>query len=94
MDLYNLNLSKSAQFYKVKKRITKTKVNEIFKKISESSVGYPLFKITKEVLSTTTEQVICSAIAFKELSEPPFLTGTPIEEEKYCFVLLIDVVTV
>ncbi|PHN51015.1 hypothetical protein [Pseudomonas syringae] len=90
MDLYNLNLSKSAQFYKVKKRITKTKVNEIFKKISESSVGYPLFKITKEVLSTTTEQVICSAIAFRELSEPPFLTGTPIEEEKYCFVLLIE----
>jgi len=90
MDLYNLNLSKSAQFYKIKKKISKTKINEIFKELSEDRVGNPLFRIAKEELRTATEQVTCSAIAFKELSEPPFLVGTAIEEEKYCFVLMVE----
>jgi len=90
MDLYNLNLSKSAQFYKIKKKISKTKINEIFKELSEGRVGNPLFRIAKDELRTATEQVICSAIAFKELSEPPFLVGTAIQEEKYCFVLMVE----
>ena len=50
MDFTNVYLGKSAQFYKIKKKITKKKISEVFKDISSEKIGGFLIRIIKEEL--------------------------------------------
>ena len=90
MDLTNVYLGKSAQFYKVKKKITKKKISEVFKYISSEKVGPVLIKVIKEAMVVDQKTVFCSAVAFKVVSEPSFLYQTNIQEEKYAFALIVE----
>ena len=90
MDLTNVYLGKSAQFYKIKKKITKKKITDVFKDIASEKVGSVLIKTIKEEVVVGQEVVLCSAIAYKIVSEPSFLDGTNIREEKYAFALIVE----
>ena len=90
MDLTSFYLGKSAQFYKVKKRITKKKISEVFAAVAAEKVGGFLIRTIKEEVVVNNEVVLCSAIAYKIISEPSFLDRTAIREEKYAFALIIE----
>ena len=90
MDFTNVYLGKSAQFYKVKKKLTKKKISEVFKDISSEKIGGFLLKIIKEEVIVNHEVALCSAVAYKIVSEPSFLDQTDIREEKYAFALVIE----
>ncbi|MGF6284486.1 hypothetical protein [Pseudomonas silensiensis] len=90
MDLTNVYLGKSAQFYKVKKRITKKKISEVFAGVAAEKIGGFLIRTIKEEVVVNDELVLCSAIAYKIISEPSFLDRTAIREEKYAFALIVE----
>lgn len=90
MDFTNVYLGKSAQFYKIKKKITKKKISEVFKDISSEKIGGFLIRIIKEELVVNQEVILCSAVAYKIVSEPSFLDQTDIREEKYAFALIVE----
>lgn len=86
----DLFLSKNAQFFKLNKSLTKSKVNALYKVISDKKEGTNLIKKVREEYLIDDEVVIYSILSFKLIEEPSFLTGTDITESKYAYVLLVE----
>jgi len=86
----DLFLSKNAQFFKLNKSLTKSKVNALYKVISDKKEGANLIKKVREEYLIDDEVVIYSILSFKLIEEPSFLTGTDITESKYAYVLLVE----
>lgn len=87
----NLNLSKNVQFYKLNKALTKKSIADTFKDVSKERVGNFLLNESKKNYTTTTcNSVIYSIVSYKIETEPSFLEGTSVKEQKYAYLLLIE----
>lgn len=87
----NLSLSKNAQFYSLKKPLSRRSVADAFKEISNSRIGNYLFNRIKEYYITSAgNQAAYSIVSYKIEAEPSFLEGTATKEHKYAYLLLIE----
>jgi hypothetical protein len=87
----NLSLSKNVQFYKLNKALTKKSVDDTFKEISNERVGNYL--INEQRISHNTlggNQIVYSLVSYRIDTEPSFLAGTAIKEQKYAYLLLVE----
>lgn len=89
--LYNLSLSKNAQFYILNKKLTKKSIQDAFKEISANRIGNNLINdVKKHHLSHSNKKSEYSMIAYKFEEEPSFLVNSSIKEIKYAYLLLIE----
>ncbi|MDR9466777.1 hypothetical protein [Marinospirillum sp.] len=87
----SLILSKNAQFYSLKKTLSRKSVVDAFKKISQSRIGNYLINEIKEVYKTSAgNNAAYSIVSYKIEVEPSFLEGTATKEHKYAYLLLIE----
>lgn len=86
-----LNLSKNAQFYILKKSITKSSIKEAFKIISENKIGNYLINKIKQTYKTASGIIVEYSISvYKFEEEPSFLENSNIKEIKYAYLLIIE----
>ncbi|MGP9766182.1 hypothetical protein ACT3UM_10660 [Halomonas sp. AOP13-D3-9] len=87
----NLNLSKNAQFYNLKKPLSRKSVVDTFKEISQGRIGnYLINKIKEAYITSAGHKAIYSVVSYKIEAEPAFLKGTTTKEQKYAYLLLIE----
>lgn len=87
----NLSLSKNAQFYSLKKQLSKKSVAEAFKDISKNRIGnYLINEIKESHITNSGNKATYSMISYKIEAEPSFLDGTSIKEHKYAYLMLIE----
>lgn len=87
----NLSLSKNVQFYVLKKALTKKSIEDTFKEISKERIGNYLLNNLKTSYTTIAgNKAIYSIVSYKIESEPSFLTGTSVKEQRYAYLLLIE----
>ena len=84
-------LSRSATFYRRKKPLSKTKIEACFKAASMKKIGRYECKEIKTSKRVESQDALVSFIVFKFKDEPSFLKGSNLEEEKYAFLLFIEV---
>lgn len=90
MNITNINLTKSAQIFTIKKKLTKESINAFFRKLKKE--GNFLLKETKKNITTANGVNAQYSIAvYKNHEEPSFLTNTSLLELKYCFILFIEI---
>lgn len=87
----NIRLRKSAQIYRLKKPLSNTKVDEVFVDVSVKKVGNYLFKKVRQELKIHDTILFWSFVSYKICEEPSFLSDTEIQEEKYAYILLVEV---
>lgn len=91
MNIDDLCISKNAQFYKLKKNLSKIAVRKAFRNISESKIGKYLFNDVRKPYTTVSgNAVVYSLVAYKMQAEPSFLSGSDITEDKYAYLLLLE----
>jgi len=90
MNIDDLRIPKNAQFYPLRKKITKSSINALFKEISDKKIGGYLLREVRKQMNVAGNEIIYSFIAFKLESEPSFLHGTTIKETTYAFLLVIE----
>lgn len=91
MNIDNLCISKNAQFYKLKKNLSKISVRKALQNISESRIGKYLFNDIRESYTTANgNTAVYSLVAYKMQAEPSFLSGSGITEDRYAYVLLLE----
>ncbi|MGQ7261731.1 hypothetical protein [Vreelandella sp. V005] len=87
----NLSLSKNAQFYSLKKQLSKKSVADAFKDISKNRIGsYLINEIKESHIASSGSKATYSIISYKIEAEPSFLEGTSTKEHKYAYLLLIE----
>lgn len=92
MSLEFLNTSKSAQFYRLKDGgPSGAAVAEVFKWASRKRDGNAIERRIRDEVQTDHGTAYVSYLCFKLKDEPPFLSGSPLEEVRYAFLLLIEV---
>lgn len=91
MNLNDICISKSAQFFVLNKPLTKKIVSKTFKDISKERIGnYLVNRVRETHITLKGNSIIFSLVSFKLHLEPSFLGGTAIREEKYALLLLIE----
>lgn len=89
----NLSLSKNAQFYRLKKSLSKKAVVDAFKEVSKSRIGNCLInKIKENFITDSGNQAVYSIISYRVEHEPSFLEGTNTVENRYAYLLLVEFV--
>lgn len=85
-----MSLSRSASFFKKRKAVGKTVVENLFRKVSTEKIGNYATRIVRE--SKTIDGILFkySLLIFKFEDEPSFLRGSKCREQKYAFLLLIE----
>ncbi|WP_148255317.1 hypothetical protein [Aidingimonas lacisalsi] len=87
----NLSLSKNAQFYSLKKQLSKKSVADAFKDISKNRIGnYLINEIKESHITSSGNKATYSIMSYKIEAEPSFLEGTSTKEHKYAYLLLIE----
>lgn len=91
MNINELCVSKSAQFYKLNKKLSKVSIENAFREISKEKVGNYLSHRVKEKYTTKLgNEALFSFVAYKIQCEPSFLSGSSIIEDKYAYLLLLE----
>lgn len=91
MNISDILTTKNAQFYKLKKPLTKTKILLALGEASEERFGNHIAKEVKVNYTTPGQvQIQYSLVCFKTSTEPSFLQGTGLREIKFSFILLIE----
>lgn len=91
MNINDISTTKSAQFYKLKKPLTKTKIILALGNASEKKIGnYIAKEIKTNYITPSHIEIHYSFVCFKISTEPSFLQGTDLREIKFSFVLLIE----
>lgn len=89
--LEDLFLSKSAQFYKLKKPMSRTGVTLLFRELSSNKIGRYLINERYKQKVIDQGEVFYSILSFKIEDEPTFLTGTDNFESKYAFLMILEI---
>jgi hypothetical protein len=92
MPLRYLHTTKSAQLYQLKNGgPSKRSVSDLFESATRHRVGNAIDRRIREEVETKHGTAHVSYICFKLKAEPPFLSGSGLEELRYAFLLLIEV---
>lgn len=87
----DLILSKNAQFFKIKKPLSRNKIKNLFRSISSIKDGVFLINKIKSEVVVDNGNLTYSLVSFKVLEEPSFLQGTSISESKYAYLMILEV---
>ncbi|MBY6329042.1 hypothetical protein E5C03_07830 [Providencia rettgeri] len=87
----DLILSKNAQFFKIKKALSRNKIINLFRSVSSIKDGVFLIKEIKSEAVVGNESLTYSLVSFKIMEEPSFLQGTSISESKYAYLMILEV---
>lgn len=87
----DLILSKNAQFFKIKKPLSKSKIINLFRSVSSIKDGVFLINEIKSEAFVGDESLTYSLLSFKIMEEPSFLQGTSVSESKYAYLMILEV---
>ncbi|MBE8971227.1 hypothetical protein IQ277_35055, partial [Nostocales cyanobacterium LEGE 12452] len=90
MTIDSFSIIPSAQAYKIVRKISKRKVNLVFKECTEKKIGRYVFEQIKIPFNLGADSAVYSIVVFKLENEPGFLSNTSLVEKKYGYILLVE----
>ncbi|MDH0630484.1 hypothetical protein N5D36_22440 [Pseudomonas mosselii] len=91
--LDDFEITKSAKFFKLSKakKPTKADIERFFRNSSENKEGNYLLKTIREKISSADgRSAMLSAICYKVIDKPSFLTTRKLLETKYAYLILVE----